>query len=47
MVSTFKNGFEEIIGKGIDLLFCNEHEAMAFTGEDSVEKAAEKLKKDY
>ena len=45
MVSTFKSGFEDIIGNGIDLLFCNEHEAMAFTGEDNVEKAAEKLKK--
>ena len=45
MVSTFKSGFEEIIGKGIDLLFCNEHEAMAFTGEDNVKEAAEQLKK--
>ena len=45
MVSTFKQGFLDIIGKSVDLLFCNEHEALSFTGEDTVEKAAEKMKK--
>ena len=45
MVTTFKEGFLDIIGKGVDLLFCNEFEAMSFSGEDTVEKAAEKLKK--
>ena len=31
IVSYFKDGLKEIIGEKIDLLFCNEAEALAFT----------------
>ncbi len=40
----FREGVIEIIGGGVDLLFCNEDEAMSFTRTDSLEKAAESLK---
>jgi sugar/nucleoside kinase (ribokinase family) len=46
VVSYFKEGFQEMIGKGVDLLFCNEAEALSFTGSDSLEAAFETLKKD-
>lgn len=35
---------EEIVGASVDLLFCNEEEAMIFTGTDSLTDAREKLK---
>lgn len=44
VVSYFKNGFNEMIGGGVDLLFCNEEEAFQFTDTDSIEAAAAKLK---
>jgi len=44
IVNFFKDGFEEVIGKGVDLLFCNEEEAMQFTGTDNLLEAREKLK---
>ena len=44
VVEYFKSGFEEIIGEGVDLLFCNEAEAMSFTGADTFEQATSKLK---
>lgn len=44
VVEYFKSGFEDIIGKGVDLLFCNEAEAMAFSGTDNFEHAVAKLK---
>lgn len=34
----------EIVGASVDLLFCNEEEAMVFTGTNSVAEAREKLR---
>ncbi|AWW30276.1 adenosine kinase [Echinicola strongylocentroti] len=45
MVKYFKEGFEEVIGTGVDLLFANEEEARIFTGEEDLVKAREALKK--
>lgn len=45
MINFFNDGMKEIIGSGVDLLFCNEAEAMAFTKASSLEEAAESLKK--
>ncbi len=44
IVNFFKPGFEEVIGDGVDLLFCNEDEAMQYTGTDNLLEAREKLK---
>lgn len=45
IVGFFKEGFKEIIGeKKIDLLFCNESEALSFTGADDVDTAVNLLK---
>lgn len=43
MVNFFKPGLLEIIGEGVDLLFCNQHEALAFTGADSLTAACQQL----
>lgn len=45
MVEFFGDGLREILGDGVDLLFCNEHEAEAFTATDNTQAAAEKLKR--
>jgi sugar/nucleoside kinase (ribokinase family) len=44
MVKYFSRQMEEIVGHGVDLLFCNEEEAMIFTGTNSLAEAREKLK---
>jgi sugar/nucleoside kinase (ribokinase family) len=44
MVKYFSKQMEEIVGTGVDLLFCNEEEAMIFTGTNSLSEAREKLK---
>lgn len=44
MVKFFKEGLSEMIGEGIDLLFCNESEACAYTGHEDIMDAREKLK---
>lgn len=44
MVEFFGSGLKDMIGYKVDLLFCNEHEAMGFTGAKSVQDAAEGLK---
>jgi sugar/nucleoside kinase (ribokinase family) len=44
MVKYFSKQMEEIVGASVDLLFCNEEEAMIFTGTNSVNEAREKLK---
>jgi len=44
MVSFFKEGMLEIIGDGVDLLFCNESEALQFTNTDNIDDACEELK---
>ena len=44
MVKYFSKQMEEIVGASVDLLFCNEEEAMIFTGTNSTLEAREKLK---
>jgi sugar/nucleoside kinase (ribokinase family) len=44
MVKYFSSQMNEIVGASVDLLFCNEEEAMIFTGTDSIKEAREKLK---
>lgn len=44
IVQFFKEKFVEVIGASVDLLFCNEDEAMAFTGKDNLQDAREALK---
>ncbi len=44
IVRFFKNGLQEIIGDGVDLLFCNSAEALEFTGVSSIDAALEQLK---
>lgn len=41
----FADNLKSVIGNGIDLIFCNKDEALAFTGTDSLDLAAELLKK--
>lgn len=40
MVSSFRDRFSQILNEGVDLLFCNEQEAMSLTNESHREKAA-------
>ncbi len=44
MVKYFSAQMQEIVGASVDLLFCNEEEAMIYTGTNSVSEAREKLK---
>jgi sugar/nucleoside kinase (ribokinase family) len=44
MVKYFSKNMEEIVGASVDLLFCNEEEAMIFTGTGTLNDAREKLK---
>jgi len=44
MVEFFKDGMNEIIADGVDLLFCNEEEALTWTGAKNLELAAQQLK---
>lgn len=44
MVEFFGDGLRDMIGAGVDLLFCNQAEAMGFTQTDTLEAAAEALK---
>lgn len=44
MVAFFKDGLQEMIGEQVDLLFCNSAEALGWTGTETVETAAEKLR---
>ena len=43
MVKYFKNGFESILKSNIDLLFCNEEEALTFSEKKSLKEASEFL----
>ncbi len=45
MVNFFREGLEEMIDNSVDLLFCNEAEALAFTKANTALEAAEVLKK--
>lgn len=44
MINFFRSGIDEIIANGIDLLFCNENEALCYAGTDSLEVAIRRLK---
>jgi sugar/nucleoside kinase (ribokinase family) len=44
VVEHFRDGFTNTIGDGVDLLFCNEAEALSYTRKTSVEEAAEVMK---
>ncbi|MGE4594122.1 MAG: adenosine kinase [Gammaproteobacteria bacterium] len=44
VVQVFSEQLKNVIGDGMDLLFCNEDEAISFTGRATVEQAAEALK---
>ena len=44
MVKYFDSQMKEIVGASVDLLFCNEEEAMIFTGTNSITDAREKLR---
>ena len=44
MVKYFSQQMQEIVGASVDLLFCNEEEAMTYTGTNSITEAREKLK---
>lgn len=46
IVGAFKGRFQELIGASVDLLFCNEEEARAYTGKSDLMEAREALKKD-
>lgn len=46
MVKFFKDGIDQVIGASVDLLFCNEDEALTYTGETNIRDAREALKKD-
>lgn len=46
IVTAFKDRFREVIGASVDLLFCNENEAKAFTGMEDLEEAREALKQE-
>ncbi|MDE2419770.1 MAG: adenosine kinase [Gammaproteobacteria bacterium] len=45
MVQYEREGLVDLIGDGVDILFCNEHEALMFTGEETVEGAIIALRK--
>ncbi len=45
MVQFFRDGLMEMIGEGVDILFCNRDEAMGFTQTENIQDAAESLKK--
>ncbi len=44
MVQFFRDGLMEMIGEGVDILFCNRDEALGFTQTDSLEAACQALK---
>jgi len=44
VVAVFGDALRQVIGDGVDLIFCNKDEAMAFTGTDTLEAASEALK---
>ena len=45
MVQFFRDGLVEMIGAGVDLIFCNHDEALGFTQTDTIAAAIEELKK--
>lgn len=45
MVEYFGEGLKEMMGEGVDLLFCNEDEALKFSKKENLDDALEELKK--
>ena len=45
MVKYFAQQMEEVVGASVDLLFCNDEEALIFTGSSSINEARQKLQK--
>jgi sugar/nucleoside kinase (ribokinase family) len=45
MVKYFRDQMEDVVGASVDLLFCNEEEAMLYTGKETLLEAREELKK--
>lgn len=45
MITYFREGLDAIIGDGLDLLFCNESEALAYTGCSDLNQAKDQLTK--
>lgn len=46
MVKYFEDNMTKVVGASVDLLFCNEEEALLYTGTKTVEEARELLKRD-
>ncbi|MBF0434949.1 MAG: adenosine kinase [Magnetococcales bacterium] len=44
MIQYFRAGIDELVSGGLDLLFCNENEALRFTDTDQLEVAISRLK---
>ena len=44
MLEYFKDNVNEVLGDGVDLLFCNLQEAQLWSGEADLDKAVEALK---
>lgn len=44
MVKYFSKQMEEVVGASVDLLFCNDEEALIFTGASTITEARQKLK---
>jgi len=45
MVKYCRDGLERVLGQGVDVLMCNEDEALSFTGAATVEQAGEILRR--
>lgn len=45
MVEFFKDGLHEMLGGGVDLLFCNEAEALKYAGTEDLSVAIDEIKK--
>lgn len=44
MVRFCRDGLDQVLGDGVDVLLCNEEEALGFTGKDSIEEAGDMLR---
>ena len=44
VVDVFGDALRNVLGSGVDLIFCNKDEALAFTDSDNLDSAIEKLK---
>ena len=44
MVQLFHDGLKEMLGDGVDLLFCNREEALKFSGTENLDEASQSLR---